>query len=95
MVLGSNQQLCFGPTCGIEHAIHALRKEYEKTDSDAILLIDAETAFNSLNWNLAKNIANICLSILPAIQNSYSNPSKLFVNKKISYLEKEPHKETH
>ena len=51
--------------------------------ADAILLIDAENAFNSLNRNLAlKNIANICPSILPTIQNSYSNPSKLFVKKK-------------
>ena len=31
---------------------------------------------------MKKNIANLCPSILPAIQISYSNPSKLFVNKK-------------
>ena len=66
MVLGSNYQLGFGQKCGIEYAIQTLRKQYEKTDSDAILLIDAENIFNSLNWNLAlKNIANICPSILP------------------------------
>ena len=51
-------------------------KQYEKTDSDSILLIHAENAFNSLNWNLAlKNIAKLCRFILPAIQNSYSNSS--------------------
>ena len=33
---------------------------------------------------LKKNIANICPSILTAIQISYSNPSKLFVNKKLN-----------
>ena len=75
-VLGSNYQLCLGQKCGIEYAIHTLRKQYERTDSDAMLLIDAENAFNSLNRMLAlKNFANICPSILPAKQNSYSNPS--------------------
>ena len=51
----------------------------------------AENAFNSLNRNLAlKNIANIrpsILPILPAIKNSYSNPSKIFVKKFIQSRE--------
>ena len=71
MVLGLSYQLRHGQKCGIEYAIHTLRKQYENTDSDAKLLIDAENAFNSLNRNLAsKNIANIRSSILPAIENS-------------------------
>ena len=83
MVLGLNYQLCHGQKCGIEYAIHTLRKQYEKTDSDTILPIDKENAFNSLNRNLAlKNFSNLCPSILPAIQNSYSNPSKLFIKKR-------------
>ena len=32
------------PKFGIENAIHTLRKQYEKTNSDAVLLIDAENA---------------------------------------------------
>ena len=84
MVLGSNYQLCPGQKRGIEHAIHTLRKQNEKTYSNAILLIDAENAFNSPHRNLAlKNISNLCPSIPPAIQNSYSNPTRLFVNKKL------------
>ena len=47
MVLGWNYQLCLGQKCGMEYTIHTLRKQYEKTYSDAILLIDAENAFNS------------------------------------------------
>ena len=82
MVLGLKYQLCLGQNCGIDYAVHTLRKQYEKTDSDAILLIDAENAFNSLNRILAlKNIANTCSSILPAMQNSYSNPSKLLIKR--------------
>ena len=86
MSLGSNYQLCLGQKCGIEYAIHTLRDQYSKTSANAVLLIDAENAFNSLNRKLAlKNIKITCPSLLTAIKNSYSNPSKLFVNKKTIY----------
>ena len=86
MSLGSNYQLCLGKKCGIEYAIHTLGDQYSKTSADAVLLIDAENAFNSLNRKLAlKNIENTCPSLLTAIKNSYSNSSKLFVNKKTIY----------
>ena len=49
MSLGSNYQLCLGQQCGIEYAIHTLRDQYSKTSTDAVLLIDAENTFNSLN----------------------------------------------
>ena len=75
-----------GTKCGIEHAIHTLRDQNSKTSADAVLLIDAENAFNLLNRKLAlKNIENNCPSLLTAIKNSDSNPSKLFVNKKTIY----------
>ena len=83
-LLGSNYQLCLGQKCGIEYAIHALRDAYQKDENQGILLIDAENAFNSLNRELAlKNVANLCPSLLNAITNSYSAPSKLYVNKKV------------
>ena len=46
--LGKNFQICLGRKCGIEYAIHSLRLEFEKPETDAILFIDAENAFNSL-----------------------------------------------
>ena len=86
MLLGSNYQLCLVQKCGIEHAIYTLRDQYSKTSADAVLPIDAENAFNSLNRKLAlKNIEKNCPSLLTAIKNSDSNPSKLFVNKKTFY----------
>ena len=80
-----------------EEKTYAKHAKIPMLNTDAKILIDVEKAFNSLYRNLAlKNNANICPSILPAIQNSYSNPSNFFVNKKnLFYLEKEPHKETH
>ena len=81
MSLGSNYQLCLGQKSGIDYAIHTLRDQNSKTSADAVLLIGAENAFNSLNRKLAlKNIENTCPSFLTATKNSY--PSKLFVNKK-------------
>ena len=69
--------------CGIEYAIHTVRDQYSETSADAILLLDAESAFNSLNRKLAlKNIENTSTSLLAANKKSYSNPSILFVNKK-------------
>ena len=47
--LGGNLQLCLGQRCGIEHAIHSLREAFEQPETQAILLIDAKNAFNSLN----------------------------------------------
>ena len=33
MLLGKNQQLCLGQKCGIEHAIHSLRKQFETPET--------------------------------------------------------------
>ena len=51
--LGKNFQPCLVQKCGIKYAIHSLRNEFEKPETDAILLIDAETAFNLINRELA------------------------------------------
>ena len=42
-------QVCAGQTSGSEAAIHAMRNIFDTDDTDAILLIDASNAFNSLN----------------------------------------------
>ena len=81
--LGQNRQLCLGQKCGIEYAIHTLRNAFNNTEKEAILLIDAENAFNSLNRELAlKNVKLLCPSISNALKNSYSIPPSLFVNGK-------------
>ena len=42
-------QTCSGLKADIESAIHAMRKVSEDDDTEAILLVDAENAFNNLN----------------------------------------------
>ena len=56
MSLSSNYQLCLGQRSGIEYAIHTLRDQYSKNSADAVLLIDAEKAFISLNQKTSKNL---------------------------------------
>ena len=80
-LLGKHLQLCLGQKCGIEHAIHSLRKQFETPETQSILLNDAKNAFNSLNRDLAlRNIKKLCPSIITAIRNSYKTPTSLFVN---------------
>ena len=78
--LEKNFQLCLCQKCGIEYAIHSLRKEFEKPETEAILLIDAENAFNLLNRELAlKNVQILCPALHHALANSYKHPSNLYV----------------
>ena len=78
---GGNQQLCMGQRCGIEHAIHSLRANFD--ENEAVILIDATNAFNLLNRKPAlENIKLICIcpALFNAVKNSYSSPSPLYVN---------------
>ena len=75
----ANSQMC-GHKSGSEAAIHAMKMMYERDDSDAVLLVDAENAFNSLNRKvLLHNIGIICPSIATFVRNCYTVPTRLFV----------------
>ena len=60
-------QVCGGLAGGVEAAIHAVRRLYDDEDTEAILMVDAENAFNSLNREAAMN--NLQYNNIPA-QNS-------------------------
>jgi len=54
-------QLCAGLEAGCEAAIHAMLQLFRNDDSDAVILVDADNAFNRLNRSVALwNIQFIC-----------------------------------
>ena len=44
-----NLQPCAGPEGGCEAAVHAMKDIFNAQSTDAVLLVDADNAFNSLN----------------------------------------------
>ena len=73
-------QVCAGLTSGGEAAIHAMHSIFEADDTDAVLLIDASNAFNSLNRAAAlHNTRILCPSISTYAINTYREPARLFV----------------
>ena len=76
--LGGNQELCMGQRCGIAHAIHSLRANFD--ENEGVILINATNAFNLLNRKLApENIKIIC----PALFNA----AKLILNPIAAFCE--------
>ena len=74
-------RLCAGQTAGAEAAIHAVRECFQQEEIEAILLVDATNAFNSLNRNAAlHNIRFECPSMSTIFINSYREPSEVFID---------------
>ena len=73
-------QVCAGHKSGSEAAIHAMRELFEHDNSDAVLLIDASNAFNSLNRAAALyNNRVLCPSIATYVIITYREPERLFI----------------
>ena len=65
-------QLCVGHDSGCKVAVHALRTFFEDEESEAVLLMNASNAFNSLNRsNALHNIMNVPPSLATIAINSY------------------------
>ena len=45
-------QSCPGQEAGSEATIHSMPSVFEANETEAILLVDAENAFNSINWKV-------------------------------------------
>ena len=73
-------QVCAGHEAGCEAAVHAMHEIFEEENMEAVLLVDASNAFNSVNRNVfLHNVSIICPAIATYVQNCYSLPSRLFV----------------
>ncbi len=74
-------QTCSGVDSGIEAVIHAMAKTFEDSSSEAMLLVDADNAFNNLNRKTALlNIKELCPPLYTFLNNTYKAPSRLIIN---------------
>ena len=72
-------QLSAGQETGAEAAIHAMRDISANEDTEAVLLIDAENSFNSINRKLMlHNLNFVCQIITTYINNCCITPARLF-----------------
>ena len=79
-------QLCAGQISGIEAAVHAVDSLFQQDDTEAILLVDASNAFNSLNrLSALHNIRHLCPSLATALINTYRAPTELFIDGDVLY----------
>ena len=79
-------QLCAGQEAGSETAIHAMRQMFEDVESEAVLLVDASNAFNSLNRKAALyNIHSLCPPLATILTNTYREDTQLFIDGETLY----------
>ena len=73
-------QVCAGLPGGVEAAVHAARKVFEDSETEALILVDAENAFNALNRKAAlSNVRIVCPELSTYLINSYREPARLFI----------------
>ena len=74
-------QLCAGQKAGTKAAIHAMNLAFMDNECEAVLLVHASNAFNSLNRQAAlRNVRALCPPIATAIINTYRRDADLFVD---------------
>ena len=74
-------QLCAGHQSGCESAVHAMRQVFESSETEAIILVDATNAFNSLNRQAAlRNICHLCPPLAKILVNTYREDVRLFID---------------
>lgn len=73
-------QLCAGHRAGSEAAVHAMRNIFENMDTEAVILVDANNAFNSLNRQaMLHNVSIVCPAIATYVKNCYGLSARLFI----------------
>ena len=73
-------QVCAGQEGGCEAAIHVMRQIFNEDETEAVLLVDATGAFNSVNRQAAlHNISILCPSLAYALYNTYQAPLRCVI----------------
>ena len=72
-------QLCARHTAGVEAAVHTVQELFSDQNTEAVLLVYAKNAFNSLNRITAlHNVQALCPSLATVLINCYRSPTDLF-----------------
>ena len=73
-------EACAGHEAGCEAAVHAMNEIMSLDETEAVLLVDTNNAFNTINRKVAlHNIGVICPAISTVLNNTYQIPVRLFV----------------
>ena len=73
-------QMCTGIRSGIEAAVHMVEKTWNEDATEAILLVDADNAFNRLNRQVAlHNVKQTCPPMYQYLHNHYQVPANLIL----------------
>ena len=73
-------QVSAGVKGGAEAAIHAMKNIFELEATDAVILVDAANAFNSLNRAVSlHNMRYLCPPFATVLINTYRIPTRLFI----------------
>ena len=83
-------QTCAGMESGIEGAIHAVKRGWDEPGCEAVLLVDADNAFNRINRKVSlENIKSLCPPIHKYLLNCYNTPARLYLKDGTWILSKE------
>ena len=67
----------WGQEAACESSVHTMRQIFADANTEAVLLVDASNAFNSLNWQAAlKNAHILCPILAPVLTNMYRGSAK-------------------
>ena len=75
-----HSQTATGLKAGAEAAIHSMRLIFEDSSTEAVILVDANNAFNSINRKVVlHNIQVTCPSFSKILISTYHSPSRLII----------------
>ena len=73
-----NLQLCAGQQAGAEAAVHAAKEFFADKECEAVLLIDASNALNTLNRQaIMHNVSVLCPTLATYVEKHIQNSSKI------------------
>ena len=85
-----NLQLCAGQQAGAEAAVHAAKEISADKECEAVLLIHASNAFNTLNRQaMMHNISVLCPSLATYVKNTYEIAPRLLAAKDLELKSEE------